>query len=96
MQTLTEKDIEVITKIVESHKPVCQIGLTQEDVFDLKANRFTPDEVNRLKKCVKALDRSATAIGYVLVTAVATGMIVIFTKGFWVGLLEGIKNAPVK
>ena len=96
MQTLTEKDIEVITQIVQAHKPNCQVGLTQEDVWSLKANRFTPDEVSRLKKCVRAFDKSAQIIGYVIVVAIAGGLIAIGTRGFWSAFYDAIKNAPIK
>ena len=96
MQTLTEKDIEVITQIVQAREPNRLLGLTQEEIFSLRANWFTPEEVNILKKCVKALDRSANIIGYAIVMALVTGAIVIFTKGFWVSVFEGLKNAPIK
>ena len=96
MQNLTDKDIKTIKDLLKAHHRECLLGLTQEEVFSLRANRFTPEEVNILKKCVKALDRSANVIGYAIVMALVTGAIVIFTKGFWISVFEGIKNAPIK
>jgi hypothetical protein len=96
MQNLTDKDIKTIKELLKAHHRECLLGLTQEEIFSLRANRFTPEEVNILKKCVKALDRSANIVGYVIVMALVTGAIVIFTKGFWISVFESVKNVPIK
>lgn len=96
MQTLTEKDIEIIRALISDHRPTCQIGLTQEEVWGLRANRFTPEEISRLKKCVKAFDKSAQIIGSLIVVAIVGGFIALVTRGFWSAVVDVLKSPVVK
>lgn len=75
-RTLTDEDIQAISIAFQTHHPACNMGLT-------------PEEVGILKKFLKAWGKATTLIGTVVLTALVLGFIGIFTKGFWITLIEG-------
>ena len=76
---LTEEDLEVLAEMMKAHAPTCSIGLT-------------PEEAGMVKRGVKVFNRGANIVGTVIIVSVATGMIALFTKGFWITLFEGVKR----
>ena len=76
---LTDEDIQVLAEMMQQHAPICSIGLTAE-------------EAGMVKRGVKVFNKGANIVGTVILVSIATGMIALFTKGFWMSLLEGVKR----
>jgi hypothetical protein len=78
-RTLSDVDIQAIGEAVATRLPVCSLGLDSDDAAIIK---------NHLR-----LWKQATSIiGSVILTAIAVLFVGIFTKGFWMSLIEGVKR----
>lgn len=77
-RTLTDADIEALAKAIKSGHVECNMGLT-------------PDEVGTLKKFLGAFNKASSIVGTLILTAIVAGGIAIFTKGFWITLVTGVK-----
>jgi hypothetical protein len=78
-RSLTDEDVEAIAAALKTHT-VCNMN-------------FTPEEVSTVKRILKAFDKASSIVGSVVLTAIVLTLIAIFTKGFWVSLISGIKAA---
>ena len=79
-RTLSDEDLQAIrTAIVTEVHCHCSIGLSVE-------------EAGVLKKFLRAWNRSTHVIGTVILTAVVIAILGIFSKGFWLSLMEGVKK----
>ena len=78
-RVLTDEDVAAIAEALKEHS-----GCLMD---------FTPEEVSTLKRILRAFDRAASIVGSVVLTAIVLTLIAIFTKGFWVSLISGIKAA---
>lgn len=76
-RTLTDADIAAIATALHVQS-ACNVGLSA-------------DEVNMLKKFLKAFNKASGIVGTLVLTAIVAGLIAIFTKGFWITLLTGGK-----
>jgi hypothetical protein len=81
-RTLTEQDITAITDALKVH-PVCSLGLTT-------------DEVSILKRVISAFDIAAGIVGKAVLMVIVLGIIGMFTKGFWMTLITGVKEGAGK
>lgn len=80
-RTLTDADIAALSEAISKNQhSACNLGLTSE-------------EVTLLKKFLKATGAAANIVGTVVLTAIVGAVIVAFTKGFWLSLAAGIKDA---
>jgi len=77
-RTLTAADIEELKKVLATHDK-CTLGLTS-------------DEVSTLKRILSAFDAAASTIGKTILVAIIGTFLAMLTKGFWAGIIEGIKN----
>lgn len=75
-RVLTDDDVQAIAIAIQSHHPACNMGLTQE-------------EVGILKKFLSAWGKATSIIGTVILIALITGFVGIFTRGFWITLIDG-------
>lgn len=76
---LTDADVKAIGEEVASLLPVCQLGLTVENAAVIKGLLHT-------------WKKATGIIGTVVLTTIAIFLVGIFTKGFWMSLIEGIKK----
>lgn len=76
---LTDEDVAAIAEALKEHSG-CLMN-------------FTPEEVSTLKRILRAFDKAASTIGTVILTAIVLTVIAVFTKGFWVSIIAGIKAA---
>ena len=79
---LTPEDIQAIREAIAEHPPTCLMGLSQQ-------------EVSSLKRFLKATDTTAGWIGKIIVTFFVVAFLGIVTKGFWVSIIQGIKEVKV-
>lgn len=77
-RTLTDEDVAALAAALGNHT-VCSMGLTS-------------DEVSTLKRFLAAFDKAAGIVGKVVLTAIVTAAIAMFTKGFWMSLITGVKQ----
>jgi hypothetical protein len=77
-RTLTDDDLDAIAGAMKIHA-ACNMGLTS-------------DEVSTLKRFLTAFDKAAGIIGKIVLTAIVGGAIAVFTRGFWVTLITGVKQ----
>lgn len=82
-QTLTEADLKALEELLSKSHPACAMGLT-------------PEEVTTLKRFLRAFEKAAGIVGAVILTIFVTGIIALFTKGFWATLIDGAKHTPGK
>lgn len=82
-RVLTDKDLETLADLLQTHPGSCHMGLT-------------PDEVSTLKRFLSAFYKAANVVGAVVLTALVTSLIAILTKGFWITLVTGIKQGVGK
>jgi hypothetical protein len=76
---LSDDDIAAISDAVAQKHLICSLGFSSEDAALIK---------NHLTLYKKARN----VIGTVILTALGLVLVGIFTKGFWVSLIEGIKK----
>lgn len=81
-RVLTDGDIKALADELKGHTN-CNMGLT-------------PDEVSTLKRILSAFDSAAGIVGKVILTALVVALIGIVTKGFWLSMAQGVKQAPIK
>lgn len=74
-RVLTDEDIEIISAKLKEHQK-CNLGLTEE-------------EVGFLKRFLSSWKHATSIIGSLVLVAIITGIIAIFSKGFWISLIEG-------
>ena len=78
-QVLTEADLKALEELLSRSHPKCAMGLT-------------PDEVSTLKRFLTMFDKAAGIVGAIILTAFVTGLLALFTKGFWSALIDGTKH----
>ncbi len=89
---LTESDLVAISNAFKEHSK-CNMGWLQEEVSELRKHGLSPEEAGVLKKFVSIANRAATVIGTVILAAIGTALIALFTKGWWVSLANGIHKS---
>ena len=77
-RTLTEEDIVAIGDMI-SLRPICALGLTTGDATTIKSH-------------LRIWKKATSIVGTVILTAIAIFLVGIFSKGFWVSLIEGVKK----
>ena len=76
---LTDDDVKEIADAICARLPPCSLGITHE-------------EASFVRSYVKWWKRATTTIGTVILTAITVAIVGIFSKGFWVSLIEGAKK----
>ena len=79
-RVLTDEDIDAIAQAMAAHGHGCNMGLT-------------PDQATTIKRILVVFDKAAGIIGTIVLTTLAMAVTGIFTKGFWLSLITGIKDA---
>lgn len=90
-RTLTDADLEMIREItsqtVIAHR-TCALNLQPEVAAAL--NRLTPEQIGIINRGLWLAGKASLVVGGVILTAIATSLIYIFTKGFWSSLAIGL------
>lgn len=97
-RSLTDADVEAIVEALKPHSK-CNVGLSEEQAKSLKIlvdAELTPQEAQLAKSVLRALNKTASIIGTLVIVAIAGGAIALFTRGFWVSMASGIKSAVPK
>lgn len=77
-RTLTDEDIKALTEAFHTRAcEQCSLG-------------FTSEEVTLIKRFLKSWDSSTKLIGRLVLTFIVLGLLAVFTKGFWMSLVEGV------
>jgi hypothetical protein len=78
-RVLSDEDVAAISSAIANQLPVCSLGLT-------------PDDATIIKSHLSAWKKASSIVGSVIITAIAIMLIGIFSKGFWMHLIEGVKK----
>lgn len=75
-RVLTEDDVKALVEALREHSA---------------CNSFTDDEITIMKRLIKTFDKATGIIGTVILVAIVTAVIAVFTKGFWIAIATGAK-----
>ena len=91
-RTLSDVDLDLIREIAReanSHR-TCAMEFNPQVAEAL--NRLTPEQIGIINRGMWLAGRASMIIGGVILTAFASALILIFTRGFWSSLATGIKS----
>ena len=80
-RVLTDEDIVAITTSLIDKMPVCSLGLSREDALLIQSH-------------LGWWRKGVNICGTIVLTAVTVFLVGIFSKGFWIQIIEGIKVKP--
>lgn len=89
-RTLTDADLVALAELLQTHSK-CTLGLKPEVAEAL--NNLTPEELGMFKRGMRIIGNAANIVGATILVFMIGALIAIFTKGFWISLLTGIKAA---
>lgn len=78
-KVLTDADLEALAILLRKQMPA-------------RYDDLTADEIGMVKRAFKWFNKAANIVGTVILVAFVSGLIAIFTKGFWMTLFEGVKR----
>ena len=91
-RTLSDVDLDLIREIAReanSHR-VCSMEFNPQVAEAL--NRLTPEQIGILNRGMWLMGKASMLIGGVILTAFASALVILFTRGFWSSLANGIKT----
>ena len=91
-RTLSDVDLDLIREITReanSHR-VCSMEFNPQVAEAL--NRLTPEQIGILNRGMWLMGKASMLIGGVILTAFASALVILFTRGFWSSLANGIKT----
>ena len=91
-RTLSDVDLEIIREITReaaSHR-TCAMEFNPQVAEAL--NRLTPEQIGIINRGMWLAGRASMLIGGVILTAIASALVLLFTRGFWSSLASGIKT----
>lgn len=92
VRTLSDVDLELIREITReaaSHR-TCAMEFNPQVAEAL--NRLTPEQIGIINRGMWLAGKASMVIGGVILTAIASALVLLFTKGFWASLANGVKN----
>ena len=91
-RTLSDVDLELIREITReanSHR-VCAMEFNPQVAEAL--NRLTPEQIGIINRGMWLAGKASMVVGGVILTAIASALVLLFTRGFWSSLATGIKS----
>ena len=91
-RTLSDVDLDLIREITReaaSHR-TCSMEFNPQVAEAL--NRLTPEQIGIINRGMWLAGRASMLIGGVILTAFASALVLLFTRGFWSSLASGIKT----
>ena len=91
-RTLSDVDLEIIREITReaaSHR-TCAMEVNPQVAEAL--NRLTPEQIGIINRGMWLAGRASMIIGGVILTAIASALVLMFTRGFWSSIASGIKT----
>ena len=91
-RTLSDVDLELIREITReaaSHR-TCALGFNPQVAEAL--NRLTPEQIGIINRGMWLAGKASMVVGGVILTAIASALVLLFTRGFWSSLATGIKS----
>ena len=91
-RTLSDVDLDLIREITReaaSHR-TCAMEFNPQVAEAL--NRLTPEQIGIINRGMWLAGRASMIIGGVILTAIASALVLLFTRGFWSSLASGIKT----
>lgn len=91
-RTLSDVDLELIREITReaASDHTCVLNLNPQVAEAL--NRLTPEQIGIINRGMWLAGRASMIIGGVILTAFASALVLLFTRGFWSSLASGIKT----
>jgi len=78
-RVLTDADMQAIASMMAKNSPVCSLGLTGDDAAIIKGH-------------LRLWKKATNIVGSVVLTTITVAIVGIFTKGFWLSLVERIRG----
>ena len=91
-RTLSDVDLELIREITReaaSHR-TCAMEFNPQVAEAL--NRLTPEQIGIINRGMWLAGKASMVVGGVILTAIASALVLLFTRGFWSSLATGIKS----
>ena len=91
-RTLSDVDLDLIREITReaASDRTCALNLNPKVADAL--NRLTPEQIGIISRSMWLAGRASMLIGGVILTAIASALVLLFTRGFWSSLASGIKT----
>ena len=91
-RTLSDVDLDLIREITReaASDHTCVLNLNPKVADAL--NRLTPEQIGMLDRGMWLIGKASMLIGGVILTAFASALVILFTRGFWSSLANGIKT----
>lgn len=76
---LTDADMQAIASLMAQNSPVCSLGITSDEAAIIKGH-------------LRLWKKASNIVGSVVLTTITVALVGIFTKGFWLALVERMKG----
>ena len=91
-RTLSDVDLDLIREITReatAHR-TCAMEFNPQVAEAL--NRLTPEQIGIINRGMCLAGRASMIIGGVILTAIASALVLLFTRGLWSSIATGIKT----
>ena len=91
-RTLTDADLDLIDNLIvkaNAHR-ICAMEFNPQVAEAL--NRLTPEQIGIINRGMWLAGKASMVVGGVILTAIASALVLLFTRGFWSSLATGIKS----
>ena len=91
-RTLSDTDLKLIEDLIHAAASdhICVLNLSPKVADAL--NRLTPEQIGMLDRGMWLIGKASMLIGGVILTAFASALVLLFTRGFWSSIANGIKT----
>ena len=92
MRTLSDVDLDLIENLIREASAHRSCALDFSPQVAEALNKLTPEQIGIINRGMWLAGKASMLIGGVILTAFASALILLFSKGFWSSLAAGIKN----
>ncbi len=91
-RTLSDTDLKLIEDLIHAAASdhTCVLNLNPQVAEAL--NRLTPEQIGIINRGMWLAGKASMVVGGVILTAIASALVLLFTRGFWSSLATGIKS----
>ena len=91
-RTLTDADLNMIERLIREASSHRTCALEFKPQIAEALNKLTPEQIGIINRGMWLAGKASMVIGGVILTAIASALVLLFTKGFWSSIATGIKS----
>ena len=91
-RTLSDVDLELIREIAREANSHRTCAMESNPQVADALNRLTPEQIGIINRGMWLAGKASMVVGGVILTAIASALVLLFTRGFWSSLATGIKS----